>query len=157
MSGISPSEFNLLHLTQAIRPEIMNIVTDSDLAYKLPGDNVTLGALCRESGQVEQSYIDSFRTLKQSFAYPSVDPALDTSVASLNGWYRRLDQDLEAALLAHKDTDMQSVVVERGFPMPLGSQFHTYREALLIFYGKAACYLKALGKPLPQQMSGWIG
>ncbi len=135
----------------------MDMLTDADLPYKLPGDNVTLGALCREMGQVEQSYIDSFKTLKQSFNYAAVDPALDTSVDRLKAWYAKLDEALEAALLALKDTDTQTTIVERGFPMPLGAQFHTYREALLIFYGKAVCYLRALGKPLSQQMIDWIG
>ncbi len=157
MSGISPWEFNVLHETQAIRAELMNAVSDADLNYKLPGDNPTLGALCREIGQVEQSYIDSFRTLKQSFTYPAVDPALDTSVEKLKEWYARLDTDLEAALHTFDDKDIQSLTVDRGWPMPFGGQFHTYREALLIFYGKATCYLRALGKPLPEQMRSWIG
>jgi len=155
--GIAESEFNLLHMTQAIRGELMNAITDADLAYKLPGDNPPLGAICREMGQVEQSYIDSFRTLKQSWNYAVVDPVLETSVAKLKEWYQNLDVDLEAALIALKDKDTQMTFVERGFPMPLGAQFHTYREALLIFYGKATCYLRALGKPLPEQMAGWIG
>ena len=155
--GISEGEFDILHQTQAIRGELMNILSDADLTFKLPGSNPTLGAICRESGQVEQSYIDSFRTLKQSFAYRGVDPTLDTSVAKLNDWFQRLDADLEAALIALKDKDTQTTVVERGFPMPLGAQFHTYREALLIFYGKATCYLRAMDRPLPKQMSGWIG
>jgi len=155
--GISEGEFDILHQTQAIRGELMNILSDADLTFKLPGSNPTLGAICRESGQVEQSYIDSFKTLKQSFAYASVDPALDTSVAKLNDWFQRLDADLEAALIALKDRDTQTTIVERGFPMPLGAQFHTYREALLIFYGKATCYLRAMDRPLPKQMSGWIG
>lgn len=157
MSGIAPYEFDLLHQTQAIRAELMNVVSDADLGYKLPGDNPTLGALCREMGQVEQSYSDSFRTLKQSFDYPAVDGALETSVAKLKDWYAALDADLDAVLMTYADKDIQSLTVDQGWPMPFGAQFHTYREALLIFYGKASCYLRALGKPLPQQMSGWIG
>ena len=157
MGGISPGEFDLLHMTQAIRAELMAALSDADLAFRLPGDNPTLGALCREMGQVEQSYIDSFRTLKQDWNYPAVDPALETSVTRLIAWYQALDQDLETALTALQDTDLQATFVERGFPMPLGAQFHTYREALLIFYAKASCYLRAMSKPLPGQMRGWIG
>lgn len=155
--GISAGEFEILHMTQAIRGELMGVLTDADLAYRLPGANPTLGALCREMGQVEHSYIGSFRTLKQDWNYPAVDPALETSVSKLKDWYQQLDADLEAALIALKDRDTQATIVDRGWPMPLGGQFHTYREALLIFYGKAACYLKAMDKPLPEQMSGWIG
>jgi hypothetical protein len=157
MPGISPAEFDILHETQHIRAELMDAVTDADLAYKLPGDNPTLGALCREMGQVEHTYTGSFRTLKHDWTYPAVDPGMETSVAQLKAWYATLDADLENTLLAYKDRDIQSLVVDRGWPMPFGGQFHTYREALLIFYGKATCYLRALGKPLPEQMRGWIG
>lgn len=158
MPGIAPHEFDILHETQHIREELMDAITDADLAYKLPGDNPTLGALCREMGQVEHTYIGSFRTLKQDWNYTAVDPALETSVAGLKAWYAKLDADLEDALSAYKDRDIQSLMVDRGgWSIPFGGQFHVYREALLIFYGKATCYLRALGKPLPEQMRGWIG
>jgi hypothetical protein len=157
MTGISAEEFDILHQTGAIRSALMNILSDADLAFKLPGDNPTLGALCRESGQVEQSYIDSFKTLTQSFAYAPVDGGLDTSVSKLKDWYQRLDDDLEAALIARKDNDTQTTIIDRGWPISLGAQFHVYREALLIFYGKTTCYLRAMGKSLPEQMASWIG
>jgi hypothetical protein len=157
MSGISEAEFDVLHQTGAIRTALMNILSDADLAYKLPGSNPTLGAICREMGQVEQSYIDSFKTLKQSFSYPAVNEALDTSVEKLQAWYQTLDSDLEAALIAIKDKDTQTTIIDRGWPVTLGAQFHIYREALLIFYGKATCYLRAMDKPLPEQMASWIG
>jgi hypothetical protein len=32
-----------------------------------------------------------------------------------------------------------------------------YREAMMIFYGRATLYLRALGKPRPQQVRDWIG
>lgn len=157
MPGISPAEFDVLHETTHIRHELMDILTDADLAYRLPGDNPSLGALCREMGQVEQAYIDGFRTLKHSFAYASVDASLATSVAALKAWYATLDAELEAVLQSYADRDIQSLVIDRGWSVPFGAQFHIYREALLIFYAKAVCYLHALGKPLPQQMSSWIG
>ena len=155
--GISPGEFDILHETQAIRAELMNILSDADLAYRLPGTNPSLGEVCREMGQVEVSYIDSFKTFKHSFSYPPVDPALDTSVEKLKAWYAQLDAELEAALTAIGDLDTQATFIDRGWQIPLGAQFHVYREALLIFYGKATCYLRALNKPLPPQMSSWIG
>jgi hypothetical protein len=41
-------------------------------------------------------------------------------------------------------------------PLPK-EQLDVYREALLIFYGKASVYLRAIGKSLPPQWQEWIG
>jgi hypothetical protein len=41
-------------------------------------------------------------------------------------------------------------------PLPT-EQRDMYREALLIFYGNASVYLKALRKSLPPQWQAWIG
>lgn len=70
------------------------------------------------------------------------------------------DAQTEAALKAIPDADFQTKAVDRsggGFMMPLGGQFHTYREALLIHCGKCSVYLRALGKELPLQWRQWIG
>ncbi len=36
-------------------------------------------------------------------------------------------------------------------------QLDVYLQALLIFLGKATIYLKAMNKPLPQQIQEYIG
>ena len=55
MNSLLESEFPL-HETQSLRYDLMKALTDSDLGYKLPGDNPTLGELCREIGDIEDSY-----------------------------------------------------------------------------------------------------
>ena len=149
-------ELNILHLTTKLRTEMMDLLTDSDLAFRIP-NNPTLGALCREMGDVERSYIDSFKTLKQVWDVRNTEPGLDGSVEKLKTWYKALDAELDTVLRAIPDADLQTKTVDRGFPMPLGGQFHTYREALLIFCGKCSVYLRAMGKPLGEQFQGWIG
>ncbi|HVU09834.1 MAG TPA: DinB family protein [Phototrophicaceae bacterium] len=148
-----------MHETQKIRVDMMNLLTDADLAYKLPGDNVTLGALCREMGETEQIYIDSFKSFKMNWAiYRTSDPALAGSVDQLKAWYQTLDQQFDAAIEALSDDDIRTKKVNRQtFAPDLTVQFHIYREAQLIFYAKATCYLRALEKPLPSQMASWIG
>ena len=42
MNSLIESEFPL-HEAQRIRYDLLRVVTDSDLAYKLPGNNPTLG------------------------------------------------------------------------------------------------------------------
>jgi hypothetical protein len=148
-------------MTDNVRELLTDLMTDDDLAYKLPGDNPGLGVLCREIGQLQQSYIESFKTFKQSFDYPAADPAIETSVTKLKAWYQQLDKELHAALQALSDDEIQNRLIERGYPMlytlSAGDQMLCYREALMIFYGRATLYLHALGKPLPQQIRDGIG
>lgn len=156
-NSLVSNEFNILHQTEALRHQLMGSLSDSDLSYRLPGNNPSLGELCRESGQVHQSYIDSFKTFKQNFAYKSAELGIEGSVQRLSAWFKALDSELDAVLSALSDADIQQKIIDRGFPVPVSAQFHIFREALLIFYGKADVYLKALGKPLTQQWREWVG
>lgn len=155
---MNPHDLEILHLTTALRTKMMDSLTDADLAFKLP-NNPPLGELCKGMGDVEQIYIDSFKTLKHNFSYKHADASLATSVEKLKAWYKALDEELDKTLNAIPDGDFQTKAVDRGggFMMPLGGQFHTYREALLIFCGKSDVYLRAMGKPLAQQWKEWIG
>ena len=64
---------------------------------------------------------------------------------------------MDAAFSALSEEEVQTRRIDRGFPAPVRTQLHIYREALLIFYAKAVVYLHALNKPLPKQMVEWIG
>ncbi len=149
---------------QALRDQLMEIVSDDDLGYGVGGTSSTLGALCREIGEIERSYVESFRTFRQDFAFRHPDPGtVETSVAALRGWYAELDRDLMAALETLSEADLTSRRIVRGdfeesyfSPLPT-EQLDVYREALLIFYGKASVYLRALGRTLPPQWQAWIG
>jgi hypothetical protein len=161
MPKLVTKTLDLLDMTDNVRELLTDLMTDDDLAYKLPGDNPSLGVLCREIGQIQQSYIESFKTFKQSFDYPAADPAIEISVTKLKAWYQQLDKELHAALQALSDDEIQNRPIERGYPMLYtlspGDQMLCYREALMIFYGRATLYLRALGKPLPQQIRDAIG
>jgi hypothetical protein len=155
---MNPQELDILHLTTALRTQMMDSLTDADLAFSFP-NNPTLGELYRGMGDVERSYIDSFKTFKQAWDVRNTEPGLDLSVERLKAWYKALDEELDAVLKAIPDGDFQTKVVDRGggFMMPLGAQFHTYREAILIFCGKCSVYLRAMGKPVSEQWRDWIG
>ena len=146
-------------LYQAIRPALMQTLTDDDLGYTPGGANPPLGALCREIGEVEQSYIDSFKTFVLDFSYRNTTPGLENSVAQLVAWYAELDADLKATIEGLSEEDIAGRLVDRGgdFKLPLQIQLNVYQEALLIFYGKAIVYLRAMGKTPPQQMQDWMG
>mgnify|MGYP001321343641 CR=1 FL=1 len=158
MSQIMKEVYGLLEMTEALRQQMMNTLTDEDLAYH-PPSNPTLGVLCRQIGEVQQSYTDSFKHFKQDFSYRVNDPALETSVEKLRAWYSRLNEDMKNTLAALSDADIQGKPIHRGgdFQMAVIPQIHTFREALLIFYGKASVYLLARDKTLSQQWIDWVG
>jgi hypothetical protein len=144
--------------TQELRDQMMDMLSDQDLAYKLP-NNLTLGELCEEMGQTEQVYIHSFRTLTMDWAYRDSKPDVPNSVESLKAWFKTLDTELKAVLSAIPEEDIHTKHIDRGheFTPSLYVQFQIYREALLIFYAKASIYLKALEKEYTSLWKNWIG
>ena len=158
MNSLIESEFPL-HEAQSIRYDLLRTLTDSDLAYKLPGDNPTLGELCRDFGEVEYSYIQSFKTFKLDWSYRATEPELATSVARLQAWYRTLDDEFESVVRGFSEDDLRDKQIDRGHgftPSPL-VQFQIYHEALLMFYAKASVYLKALQKFVSDEWRAGIG
>lgn len=145
--------------THNLRDQLLGMITDQDLAYKLPGSNPTLGELCEEMGYVEQVYSQSFKTFKQDWGYRASQPEAPTSVASLSAWYKKLDAELAEALRGLSEEDLQNKQIDRGrgFTPSPSVQFLIYHEALLIFCAKASAYLKALDKPYPDEWKIGIG
>lgn len=137
----------------------MEILDDADLSFQPGGDNLALGALCVQMGEVERSYIDSFRTFRQDFVYRNEEPGLAASTERLKSWFQELDAELKSAVEALSEDDIDNRVIDRGgdFQLRPHVQLEVYKEALLIFYGKVDVYLKALGKARPEQWREWIG
>ena len=143
--------------THQMRSQLLDILSDADLTFNPGGQNMTLGALCRQLGEVEHSYAQSLKTFHQDWSYRNEDTALEGSVARLKEWFQGLDEDLKAASAALSDEDLKKTVDRGGFAMPVDLQLDVYLQALLIFFGKATIYLKAMNKPLPQQIQEYIG
>ena len=155
---MQPWELQLLRLTTALRTSLLASITDEELTFALPG-NPPLGDLCKDIGDTEQAYLDSFRTRRLVWDAKNEEPGLDRSVERLQAWYARMDAELETALQAIPEDEFRDGRIDRGegFMMPIGSQFHTYREAILIFSAKADVYLRAMGKHRGEQWEDWIG
>ena len=159
MNRIIERHYPVFELYQALRNQLMDILDDADLEFRPGGENLSLGALCVQMGEVERSYIDSFRTFEQDFSYRNEDPALERSTERLSTWFRELDAELRTVIEALSENDVNSRVIDRGgdFQLRPHVQLEVYKEALLIFYGKADVYLKALGKERTEQWREWIG
>lgn len=149
----------IYHLTQIMREQLMDILTDSDLAFTPGGSNPTLGELCKEMGEVEYSYIQSIQTLTHDWSYRSTEAKLADHVNQLKAWYKQLDSQLQTAMEALSDDDLNKMVKRNTgeATVNVGTELHIYREALLIYYAKIAVYLKAMNKTMPEQWQGWIG
>ena len=147
---------------QSLRNQLMEILGDEDLELRLGGGTMTLGVLCREIGEIEYSYVESFRTFRQDLSYRNPDPRLEHSVSALVAWYAELDRGMLAAIDALSEADIEARRIVRSdfdadFFAPLPKeQMDVYREALLIFYGKVSVYLRVLGKPIPTLWREWI-
>ena len=144
------------HETQIMREQLMDILSDADLAFSPGGGNPTLGELCKEMGEVEYAYIESFKQFKMDWSYRNPEAGLAGSVSQLKAWYAQLDGQLKTVMEGLSEEDLTKTI-DRGWPVGAGTQLHIYREALLIFYAKVAVYLKAMGKVMPQQWQWWIG
>ncbi len=142
-----------------LRDQLLDVITDDDLAYRLPGNNLTLGELCVEMGQTQQIYTQSFKTFEQDWGYRGTEPNAPDSVASLWAWYADLDADLIKTVGGLSEDDIANKQIDRGHGFMLAPEAHlqVYREALLIFYAKASLYLRALEKERTNQWKSWIG
>jgi uncharacterized damage-inducible protein DinB len=143
--------------THVMRSQLLDILSDADLAFRPGGQNMTLGALCREMGEIEHSYVQSLKTFQQDWSYHNMEADLESSVARLKAWFQTLDDELKATVSAFSDEDLKKTVDRSGYMMPVELQLDVYLQALLIFFGKATIYLKAMNKPLPQQIQEYIG
>ena len=143
--------------THQMRSQLLDILSDAGLTFNPGGQNMTLGALCRQLGEVEHSYTLSLKSFQQDWSYRNEEAGLERSVARLKEWFQRLDEDLKTAASALTDEDLKKTVDRGGFAMPVDLQLDVYLQALLIFFGKATIYLKAMNIPLPQQIQEYIG
>lgn len=156
MNSLIEDELPGVHLP---REMLFAMITDADLAYKLPGHNPTLGELCVELGQMQQIYTESFRTLIQDWAYRGTKPEDAASVAGLQAWFKTLDAALDDVLSEMSEQDVQQTEVDRGngFRSSVFVQFQIYREALYIVWGKCSVYLRAMEKALTPEWQSWVG
>ncbi len=157
MNKVLEDYYEVFQLYQELRGQLLNVLTDEDLQFRPFPNMLTFGQLCYELGQTEESYIESFKTFEQNWDHLSDPLVQPDSITALKTWYDELDEALKTAVSALTDEQVNEGVIKRGFDIRPISQLSTYTEALLIFYGKASIYFRALGKPLPDKWPDWIG
>jgi uncharacterized damage-inducible protein DinB len=144
--------------SHGMRNSLLDAVIDADLGFSPGGLNMTLGALFREMGEIEHSYVQSLQTFKQDWTYRSTEAGLESSSARLKAWFQALDDEMQATVSAFSDEDLKKPVERSsGNSMPVELQLDVYLQALLIFLGKATIFLRAMNKPLPPYFQEYIG
>jgi hypothetical protein len=157
MNRFMDEQWPMFEGTHAMRTALMDSLSDADLKFSPGGKNMTLGVLCREMGEIEHSYIQSLKTLKQDFNYRNTDPDLVTSVSKIKAWYDQLDGEMKATLSGFSDEDLKKTIDRGGFSPSIDVQLQIYMQALLIFFGKATIFVRAMDRELPKQFQEWIG
>ena len=143
--------------THGMRSELLATLSDADLAFNPGGQNMSLGALCREMGDIEYSYIQSLKTFKQDWSYHNDDVVLENSLTAIKTWYQLLDDEMKTIVSDLPEEAVTKTIDRGGFSVPVNTQLDIYLQALLIFFGKATIYLKAMNRPLPESIRDWIG
>jgi len=157
MNRFMEEQWPMFEGSHAMRTALMDTLSDADLKFSPGGKNMTLGALCREMGEIEHAYVQSLKTLKQDFNYRNTDPALVTSVSKIKAWYDQLDGEMKSTLSGFSDDDMKKTIDRGGFSPSIDVQLQIYLQALLIFFGKATIFIRAMDRELPKQFQEWIG
>ena len=142
-----------------MRDQLLTVVSDADLAYKLPGQNPTLGGLLIEMGDIEGVYTHSFETFTLDRAHREVPPPAQMTIAGLRAWFEAQDDAMNKALSRFTDDELQVDRIDRGhgFIASPFVQYEVYREAVYIFYGKLSVYLKALERDAGEEWAVGVG
>jgi hypothetical protein len=158
MNSYMENKWSWIEGSNGMRNGLVGSLTDADLAFSPGGQTMTLGALCREIGDIEYAYLQSFKTFTQDFSYRNTESGIETSVAKLLAWYLKMDEDLKATISVFSDDDFKKIIDRSsGFKVPVEMQLEIYLQALLIFFGKITIYLKIMNKPVDKSIQEYIG
>ena len=142
-----------------MRDHLLTLVSDADLAYRLPGQNPTLGELLVEMGDIQGVYTHSFETFTLDWGHRQLAPPSPITVAGLRAWFDAQDDAMKGALSRLTDEELRVERIDRGhgFIASPFVQYEVYREAVYIFYGKLSVYLKALERDAGDEWAAWVG
>jgi len=156
MNRIMNEKWPWIEAAHGMRSQLLNILSDADLAFSPGGQTMTLGALCRQMGETEHAYIQSLKTLKQEWSYRHPEADVASHVARLKAWFQTLDDEMQATITTFWDEDGNKTI-DRGGPVTVEFQLDVYLQAVLIFLGKLTIYLRAMNKQLPPFFEEYIG
>ncbi len=146
-----------LEEVRGMRSQLLDILSNADLSFSPGGQNMTLGVLVRRMGDLEYSYIQSLKTGVQDWSYHNTEAGLESDITRLKTWFQALDDEMLETISAFSKEDLTKRVDRGGFNSTVEREVDHYGEAILIFFGKATIYLKAMNKPVPESIENTIG
>lgn len=143
----------------SMRDHLLTVVSDADLAYKLPGQNPSLGGVLVELGNIQGVYTHSFETFVLDWTHRQLPPPSPVTLAGLRAWFEAQDDAMETALSRFSEDELRVERIDRGhgFIASPFTQHEIYREAVYIFYGRLSVYLKALERDAGEEWAAWVG
>lgn len=143
----------------SMRDHLLTVVSDADLAYKLPGQNPSLGGVLVELGNIQGVYTHSFETFVLDWTHRQLPPPSPVTLAGLRAWFEAQDDAMETALSRLSEDELRVERIDRGhgFIASPFTQHEIYREAVYIFYGRLSVYLKALERDAGEEWAAWVG
>jgi hypothetical protein len=143
----------------SMRDHVLTVVSDADLAHKLPGSNPMLGELLVEMGNIQGIYTHSFETFTLDWSHRLLPPPDPITIGSLRAWFDAHDDAMKRALdrFTPEELRVDRIDREHGFIASPFVQHEIYREAVYIFYGKLSVYLKALERDPGPEWAAWVG
>lgn len=156
MNRIKHEKWPWIEAAHGMRTQLLESLSDADLAFSPGGQAMTLGALCREMGETEHAYTQSLKTLKQEWSYRHPQAGVASQVGHLKTWFQTLDAEMQLALATFLEEGGEKTI-DRGGPVTVEFQLDAYLQAVLIFLGKATIYLRVMNKQLPPFFEEYIG
>ena len=123
----------------SMRDHLLTVVSDRDLAYRLPGENPTLGELLVQMGEIQGVYAHSFETLNLDWTYRQLAPPAAMTIDSLQAWFGAQDDAMSKALSRFTEDELHVDQIDRGHavhrvavrpgPDLSGGDLHLLRQA----------------------------
>ena len=159
MNHLEQDFLPLLDMGMDVLAEAIAEVDGTELEYTPAGENVSLGELCRSMGDVAHAYAASYRSGRMDFSLSACERDRPQNGKEIADWIRAAEGELKDVVSVLSDEELceKTIDLGGGWALPYVTQFHVYREALLIFFGRLDIYLRLIGKARPERWTQWVG
>src|SRR5215472_4569258 len=77
-----------------MRSQLLDMLSNADLAFSPGGQNLPLGVLVCKMGDLEYSYIQSLKTGVRDLSSHNTEAGLESDLTRLKAWFQVLDNEM---------------------------------------------------------------